>query len=187
MNAPIRDAFHCSSRKPIRSHFVSGFPRALLSLSHAQKRRALAHMRTCMYSHPLSRLSSFTLNYNSIMALACEISLVLVLGIELCFLPITTILPSSAICLSQSRNPPPCSSGVLLYLSAQRNKSRSVMKPCLPANTLVLLRRAYEKEDTINESVEINIIVGYIITIRLHKPFDWPIYGAVFYRTNYQI
>ena len=33
MNAPIRDAFDCSSRKPIRRHFASGFPRALLSLS----------------------------------------------------------------------------------------------------------------------------------------------------------
>ena len=32
MNAPIRDAFDCSSRKPMRRHFVSGFPRALLSL-----------------------------------------------------------------------------------------------------------------------------------------------------------
>ena len=33
MNAPIRDAFDCSSRKPMRRHFVSGFPRAPLSLS----------------------------------------------------------------------------------------------------------------------------------------------------------
>ena len=33
MNAPIRDAFDCSSRKPMRRYFVSGFPRALLSLS----------------------------------------------------------------------------------------------------------------------------------------------------------
>ena len=33
MNAPIRKAFDCSSRKPMRKHFVSGFPRALLSLS----------------------------------------------------------------------------------------------------------------------------------------------------------
>ena len=33
MNAPIRDAFDCSSQKPMRRHFVSGFPRALLSLS----------------------------------------------------------------------------------------------------------------------------------------------------------
>ena len=33
MNAPIRAAFDCSSRKPMRRHFVSGFPRALLSLS----------------------------------------------------------------------------------------------------------------------------------------------------------
>ena len=33
MNAPIRDAFDCSSRKPMRRHFVSGCPRALLSLS----------------------------------------------------------------------------------------------------------------------------------------------------------
>ena len=33
MNAPIRDAFDCSSRKPMRRHFVSWFPRALLSLS----------------------------------------------------------------------------------------------------------------------------------------------------------
>ena len=33
MNAPIRDFFDCSSRKPMRRHFVSGFPRALLSLS----------------------------------------------------------------------------------------------------------------------------------------------------------
>ena len=32
MNAPIRDAFDCSSRKPTRRHFVSGFPRAILSL-----------------------------------------------------------------------------------------------------------------------------------------------------------
>ena len=32
MNAPIIDAFDCSSRKPMRRHFVSGFPRALLSL-----------------------------------------------------------------------------------------------------------------------------------------------------------
>ena len=33
MNAPIRDAFECSSRKPRRRHFVSGFPGDLLSLS----------------------------------------------------------------------------------------------------------------------------------------------------------
>ena len=33
MNAPIRNAFDCSSRTPMRRHFVSGFPRALLSLS----------------------------------------------------------------------------------------------------------------------------------------------------------
>ena len=33
MNAPIRDAFDCSSRKPMRRHFASGFPRDLLSLS----------------------------------------------------------------------------------------------------------------------------------------------------------
>ena len=33
MNAPIRDAFDCSSRKPMRRHFISGFPKALLSLS----------------------------------------------------------------------------------------------------------------------------------------------------------
>ena len=32
----------CSSRKPMRKTPVSGFPRALLSLSHARKRRALA-------------------------------------------------------------------------------------------------------------------------------------------------
>ena len=32
MNAPIRDAFDCSSRKSMRRHFVSGFPRTLLSL-----------------------------------------------------------------------------------------------------------------------------------------------------------
>ena len=32
----------CSSRKPMRKGPVSGFPRALLSLSHARKRRALA-------------------------------------------------------------------------------------------------------------------------------------------------
>ena len=51
-------------------------------------------------------------------------------------------LPSSARCKSQSWNTPPWTSGVLLYLVAQRNKSRRVIKPCLPANTLVLLRRA---------------------------------------------
>ena len=28
MNAPIRDAFDCSSRKPMRRHVVSGFPRS---------------------------------------------------------------------------------------------------------------------------------------------------------------
>ena len=33
MNAPIRDAFDCASRKPMRRHFVLGFPRATLSLS----------------------------------------------------------------------------------------------------------------------------------------------------------
>ena len=33
MNAPIRDAFDCSSRKPMRRHFVSGFSRALPFLS----------------------------------------------------------------------------------------------------------------------------------------------------------
>ena len=32
----------CSSRKPMRKTPVSGFPRALVSLSHARKRRALA-------------------------------------------------------------------------------------------------------------------------------------------------
>ena len=31
----------CSSRKPMRKVPFSGFPRALLSLSHARKRRAL--------------------------------------------------------------------------------------------------------------------------------------------------
>ena len=36
MNAPIRDAFDCSSRKPTRRHFFSGFPRALLSLSEGK-------------------------------------------------------------------------------------------------------------------------------------------------------
>ena len=41
MNAPIKHAFHCSSRKPTRRHLVSGFPRALLCLSYAQKRGAL--------------------------------------------------------------------------------------------------------------------------------------------------
>ena len=29
MNAPIRDAFDCSSRKPMRRYFVSRLPRAL--------------------------------------------------------------------------------------------------------------------------------------------------------------
>ena len=48
MNAPIRDAFHCSSRKPMRRHFVSGFSKALLSLRHAQKRRSLGS-RLCRY------------------------------------------------------------------------------------------------------------------------------------------
>ena len=33
MNAPIRDALDWSSQKPMRRHFVSGFPRAFLSLS----------------------------------------------------------------------------------------------------------------------------------------------------------
>ena len=33
MNAPIRDAFDSSSRKPMRGHFDLGFPSALLSLS----------------------------------------------------------------------------------------------------------------------------------------------------------
>ena len=33
MNTPITDPFYCSSRKPMRRHFVSGFPRVLLSLS----------------------------------------------------------------------------------------------------------------------------------------------------------
>ena len=32
----------CSSRKPMRKTPVSGFPRALLSLGRARKRRALA-------------------------------------------------------------------------------------------------------------------------------------------------
>ena len=32
MNTLIRDAFDCSSRKPMKRHFASGFPRALLSL-----------------------------------------------------------------------------------------------------------------------------------------------------------
>ena len=36
MNAPIRDAFDCSSRKPMRRQFVSGFPRALLFLGQAK-------------------------------------------------------------------------------------------------------------------------------------------------------
>ena len=34
MNAPIRDAFDCSSRKPMRTQFASGFPELF-------KRRAL--------------------------------------------------------------------------------------------------------------------------------------------------
>ena len=33
MNAPVRDAFDCPSQKPMRRRFVSGFPKALLSLS----------------------------------------------------------------------------------------------------------------------------------------------------------
>ena len=33
MNGPIKDAFDCFSRKPMTRHLVSGFPRALLSLS----------------------------------------------------------------------------------------------------------------------------------------------------------
>ena len=41
MKSPIRDAFYCSIRKPMRRHFVSGFPRTLLSISLAQKMRAL--------------------------------------------------------------------------------------------------------------------------------------------------
>ena len=40
-NAPIRDPFHCFSRRPTRRHFASGVPRALLYLYHVQKRRAL--------------------------------------------------------------------------------------------------------------------------------------------------
>ena len=47
MNAPIRDALYCSSRKPMRRHVVSRGPRALLSLSHAQKRSDLWG-RDCM-------------------------------------------------------------------------------------------------------------------------------------------
>ena len=39
MNTPIGETSHCSSRKPMRRHFVSGFPRALLSLAHAQMKR----------------------------------------------------------------------------------------------------------------------------------------------------
>lgn len=61
------------------------------------------------------------------------------------------LLPSSAMCLSQSRKLPLGSSGVLLYLSAQRNKSRKVMKPCLPANTFVLLRRACDENNANNK------------------------------------
>ena len=56
MNAPIRDACDCSSRKPMRRRFVSKFPGALLSLSQekssgveiacvASENQALA--RTC--------------------------------------------------------------------------------------------------------------------------------------------
>ena len=33
MNAPMIDAFDCSSREAMRKQFVSGFPRALLPLS----------------------------------------------------------------------------------------------------------------------------------------------------------
>ena len=33
MNAPMIDAFDCSSREAMRRQFVSGFPRALFSLS----------------------------------------------------------------------------------------------------------------------------------------------------------
>ena len=43
----------CSSRKPMRKTPVSGFPRALLSLSHARKRRALAS-RLALSSFKLS-------------------------------------------------------------------------------------------------------------------------------------
>ena len=43
----------CSSRKPMRKTLVSGFPRALLSLSHAQKRRALGSR---LHPKPLIRL-----------------------------------------------------------------------------------------------------------------------------------
>ena len=39
MNAPIRDAFDCSLRKPMRRHFVSGFPRVLFSLSQEESSR----------------------------------------------------------------------------------------------------------------------------------------------------
>ena len=40
----------CSSRKPMRKTPVSGFPRALRSLSHARKRRTLASRLTFTHS-----------------------------------------------------------------------------------------------------------------------------------------
>ena len=50
MNAPIRDAFDCSSRKPMRRHFVSGFPRALLSLSQ-EKSSGVEIVYMCAHDH----------------------------------------------------------------------------------------------------------------------------------------
>ena len=50
MNAPIRDAFDCSSRKPMRRHFVSGFPRALLSLSQEKSSGVEIEIEDDIYS-----------------------------------------------------------------------------------------------------------------------------------------
>ena len=59
MSAPIRDTFDCSSRKPTRRHFVSGFPRAL---SHTQKRRALGLRLTAVRVRKSCK--AFTTNSN---------------------------------------------------------------------------------------------------------------------------
>ena len=65
MNAPIRDAFDCSSRKPIRRHFVSGFPRARLSLSQEKSPGVEIDIRVARHvqSNPLSNMLLMCLEY----------------------------------------------------------------------------------------------------------------------------
>lgn len=69
-------------------------------------------------------------------------------------LNIWEVSPSSAKCCSQSWVSSDCCSR--RYLSAQRNRSLRVMKPCFPANTDEPLRRDWRR-DTFTQEVRISL------------------------------